>query len=149
MKRTPFVPSGNLVDLLLDAICVVDRSGHFVFVSAACERIFGYSAAEMIGTPMIDMVHPEDRERTLQAASEIMAGDSKPRFENRYIRKDGQVVQNLPLPPRAGGGQPPPVFETPLSRGGGGGRPPPRGGARGGARPAPNPGDGHDLTVLA
>ena len=95
MKRTPFVPSGNLVDLLLDAICVVDRSGHFVFVSAACERIFGYSAAEMIGTPMIDMVHPEDRERTLQAASEIMAGDSKPRFENRYIRKDGQVVHIL------------------------------------------------------
>lgn len=95
MKLSRYVPSENLVDLLLDAICVVDKSGHFVFVSAACQRIFGYSADEMIGTRMIEMVHPADRDKTLQAAAEIMAGVNKPHFENRYLHKDGRTVHIL------------------------------------------------------
>jgi diguanylate cyclase (GGDEF)-like protein/PAS domain S-box-containing protein len=92
MNKQPYVPSVDLVDLLLDAICVVDKQGCFVFVSAACERIFGYTPEEMLGRNMIELVFPEDRARTLQAASEIMAGTSKPSFENRYVRKDGQIV---------------------------------------------------------
>src|SRR4051794_24356529 len=96
MKKSSF-PSAlsqrtNFIDLLLDAICIVDAEGHFVFVSAACERIFGYTAEELIGKPMIEMVAPEDRERTLQAANEIMTGTPKFHFENRYVRKDGRVV---------------------------------------------------------
>lgn len=92
MKTNTYVLPGNVIDLLLDAICVVDQEGRFVFVSAAGERIFGYTAEEMVGRAMIEMVFPEDRARTLQAASEIMAGNSKPNFENRYVRKDGQIV---------------------------------------------------------
>ena len=80
------------IDLLMDAVCAVDIEGRFVFVSAACERIFGYTQAELIGMPMINLVLPADRERTLKAASEIMGGQPKPYFENRYVRKDGQVV---------------------------------------------------------
>lgn len=85
-------PQSNFLDLLLDAVCVVDRTGHFVFVSAAGERIFGYTPSEMIGKAVIDFVHPEDRARTMQAVNEIIEGDVKPHFENRYVRKDGQVV---------------------------------------------------------
>jgi diguanylate cyclase (GGDEF)-like protein/PAS domain S-box-containing protein len=82
----------NVVDLLLDAVCVVDVHGRYVFVSAAFERIFGYAPAEVIGRPMIELVHPDDRARTLQAANEIMAGQPKPHFQNRYVRKDGRVI---------------------------------------------------------
>jgi diguanylate cyclase (GGDEF)-like protein/PAS domain S-box-containing protein len=85
-------PLTNVMDLLLDAICVVDVEGRYVFVSAAFERIFGYTSEEVIGRPMIELVHPDDRERTLQAASEIMAGQPKPHFQNRYVRKDGRVI---------------------------------------------------------
>ncbi len=92
MATEPFIPPGNFMDLLLDAVCVVDAEGRFVFVSAACERIFGYTPEEMVGKAMIDMVAPEDRARTLQRAGEVMAGQIKPNFENRYIRKDGQLV---------------------------------------------------------
>lgn len=92
MGPNAIAPLTKVMDLLLDAICVVDVQGRFVFVSAACERIFGYTQEEMIGRQMIDMVFPEDRIKTLQAAAEIMAGHPKPHFENRYVRKDGQVV---------------------------------------------------------
>lgn len=86
-----YQPSG-FIDLLLDAVCAVDVNGRFVFVSAACERIFGYTPQEMIGRPMIDLVAPADRERTLAAAARIMAGDQQLHFENRYVRKDGELV---------------------------------------------------------
>ncbi|MBU1620076.1 MAG: diguanylate cyclase [Gammaproteobacteria bacterium] len=82
----------DYIDQLLEAICVVDANGRFLYLSSGCERIFGYKSAEMIGRPMIELVHPQDRERTLLAASEIMAGDQKIDFENRYIRRDGQIA---------------------------------------------------------
>lgn len=91
MENT-YTPLNNLVDLMLDAVCVVDAQGRFIFVSAACERIFGYMPEEMIGQPMIDMVLPEDRARTQAAANEVISGQAIPYFENRYVRKDGQVV---------------------------------------------------------
>lgn len=85
-------PLAVVMDLLLDAVCVVDERGRYLFVSAGFERILGYRADEVIGRPMIELVHPDDYERTLQAAREIMAGEPKLHFQNRYVRKDGRVV---------------------------------------------------------
>jgi PAS domain S-box-containing protein len=79
-------------DLLLDAICVVDTDNYCVNASGGCERIFGYSAAEMIGKNMLDLVHPGDLERTVQSIERVMDGYQKSYFENRYVRKDGSVV---------------------------------------------------------
>ncbi|QNP60127.1 GGDEF domain-containing protein [Paenacidovorax monticola] len=82
----------NIVDLLLDAVCIVDPEGRYLYVSQAYERIFGYDPQEVLGRRMIELVHPDDRERTLAAARNIMAGHLQLHFENRYIRKDGQVA---------------------------------------------------------
>lgn len=85
-------PLTSVLDLLLDAICVVDAQGRFVYVSAACEGVFGYTPEEMIGRPMMDLVAPEDRERTRLTAEDVMSGQPKQHFENRYLRKDGKRV---------------------------------------------------------
>tara|TARA_B100000700_G_scaffold78427_1_gene88050 strand:- start:2788 stop:4098 length:1311 start_codon:yes stop_codon:yes gene_type:complete len=82
----------KLLDLLPDAVCAVDVEGRFVFISSACERILGYSQQELIGTAMIDLVHPDDRQRTLATAAEVMEGQLKMHFENRYIHRDGHAV---------------------------------------------------------
>ncbi len=92
MKSSPYDALSKYMDLLLDAICVVDKEGRYVYVSASFERIFGYAPQEVIGRRMIELVHPEDRERTLQTASGIMSGNPEFHFENRYVRKNGQVV---------------------------------------------------------
>ncbi|HAJ85619.1 MAG TPA: diguanylate cyclase, partial [Pseudomonas sp.] len=92
MKTDSCAPLARVVDLLLDAICVVDAQGNFVYASAACERIFGYTPQEMLGKRMIEMVYPEDRERTMAAARSVMADQPLLHFENRYVRKDGGVV---------------------------------------------------------
>src|SRR3546814_99282 len=82
----------NVIELLLDAVCVVDPDGRFVFVSAACERIFGYTPEEMLGRRSIDLVHPDDRESTLRVVDELHAGTDQFAFENRYVRKDGTTA---------------------------------------------------------
>ncbi|HZX30195.1 MAG TPA: PAS domain S-box protein [Rhodocyclaceae bacterium] len=82
----------NVMDLLLDAVCVVDPEGRLVSVSGACERIFGYTPDEMIGRPILDLVFHEDLPKTLQAVDRIMGGYLQHDFENRYVRKDGQLV---------------------------------------------------------
>lgn len=92
MNSLTFPALGKYVDLLVDAICVVDKNGHFLYVSPSAEHIFGYRQAEMMGRQMLELMHPDDRQRTLQAVSGIMAGEPQPHFENRYIRKDGEVV---------------------------------------------------------
>ncbi|MDO9321377.1 MAG: diguanylate cyclase [Pseudomonas sp.] len=92
MKKDSPMPLASVIDLLLDAVCVVDADGRIVFVSAACERIFGYTPEEMRGKAMIEMVAPDDVARTLAAANEVMSGQSKLHFENRYLHKDGREV---------------------------------------------------------
>ncbi|MGO2511737.1 diguanylate cyclase domain-containing protein [Marinomonas polaris] len=85
----------DVMELMLDSVCVVDRNGSFVFVSAAFENMFGYAPHEVIGKPMVDMVYPDDREKTLGIAESVICGKVLPRFENRWVRKDGKVVNVL------------------------------------------------------
>ena len=84
-----------IMDNSRDVICTVGEEGRFITVSAACETLWGYKPEELIGQRYIDMVYPEDRPETNQAAAEIMAGRATNDFENRYIRKDGAVVDML------------------------------------------------------
>lgn len=92
MNKEDGAQKADYGDLMLDAICAVDAQGTCVSVTGACERIFGYTPEEMAGKKMLDLVHPEDRERTLQSIDRVMSGYLQRYFENRYIRKDGQVV---------------------------------------------------------
>ena len=82
----------NVVDLLLDAVCIVEPDSTIVFVSPAFERIFGYAPQEVVGRRILDLVHPDDRPSTAQQAQNIMQGELQLQFENRYIRKDGTIA---------------------------------------------------------
>ncbi|MGI2143721.1 diguanylate cyclase domain-containing protein [Shewanella frigidimarina] len=95
MKTIDLVALRDVMDLMLDAVCVVDKAGDFVFVSAAFEDIFGYSPDEVIGKPMIDHVYPEDGVKTLKVVESLIGGKKQPRFENRWVRKDGKIIDIL------------------------------------------------------
>lgn len=84
-----------IMDNSKDVICTVDALGRFVTVSAACERMWGYKPSELVGQPYIDMIHPEDRQRTTETAAQIMVGGAVADFENRYIRKDASQIHVL------------------------------------------------------
>ena len=72
-----------------DLIAVADFDGHFTRVNPAVEEVLGYTQEEFVGMPYLDLVHPDDRERTAAEAAEIGQGSATRSFENRYLRKDG------------------------------------------------------------
>lgn len=89
----PKLPSpGEILDLMPDAVCIVDAGGRFLFVNASFERIFGYACDEVLGRRIFDLVHPDDRAATMQQAERVTAGALQLHFRNRYIHKDGHSV---------------------------------------------------------
>lgn len=82
----------KLINLLLDAVFVVDVGNRIVFVSDACESLLGYRADELIGTSISDYWHPDDLAITRDSVRRVMKGQPHVDFSNRYIRKDGSVV---------------------------------------------------------
>ena len=84
-----------IMDNSQDVICTIDDAGRFVTMNEASERLWGYSPAELIGRRYMDLVHPEDRAETERVASDILANGKVVDFVNRYVRKDGSVVNVL------------------------------------------------------
>ena len=75
--------------LSLDLLCVVDSRGYFTRLNPAFETLLGFTRAELMARPMLDFVHPEDREATVTQIEKVNTGDSNLHFENRYLCKDG------------------------------------------------------------
>jgi PAS domain S-box-containing protein len=85
----------SIMDNSLDVICTIDEEGRFLTVNAACEQLWGYTRAELIGRKYIDLVAPDDRERTLATEDTLKKTGKVTDFVNRYIRKDGSSVNVL------------------------------------------------------
>lgn len=85
----------KLINLMLDAVFVVDRDNQIVFVSDACEGLIGYRADELVGTPITDYMHPDDLAATRASIVRVMNGQPHRDFRNRYIHKNGAIVHIL------------------------------------------------------
>jgi PAS domain S-box-containing protein len=79
----------RIFTLSTDLITVADFDGRFTRVNPAAEQILGYTEEELLARPYIDLVHPDDRERTAAEAAAIGQGKTTLAFENRFVRKDG------------------------------------------------------------
>ena len=82
----------ELVELIGDTVLVVDRHGRLLFATRNCKELLGYAPDELVGTYMIEHVHPDDRGRTLSSVFMVMTGKASVRFENRWRHKDGHDV---------------------------------------------------------
>jgi PAS domain S-box-containing protein len=76
-------------DAALDLHCIASLDGRFLELSAEWAQTLGYELQELLGRPFLDLVHPDDRERTLQALRALQGGEKVLDFENRYRCKDG------------------------------------------------------------
>jgi PAS domain S-box-containing protein len=79
----------RIFTLSTDLITVADFDGRFTRVNPAAERILGYTEEELLARPYLDLIHPEDREKTAAEAAAIGDGKTTMSFENRFLRKDG------------------------------------------------------------
>jgi len=82
----------RIFDSAPDGIIVAGFDGYLKKVNPAFCEILGFSKDELLTTPFIEFVHPEDRERTIQEYESANSGVNKSYFENRFIKKSGQVI---------------------------------------------------------
>ena len=73
----------------LDLLCIADTDGCFRRLNPQWEVALGYPVAELVGRRFLDFVHPDDRETTLRAVSQLASQKEIQGFVNRYRRKDG------------------------------------------------------------
>ncbi|MBI5032420.1 MAG: PAS domain S-box protein [Chloroflexi bacterium] len=82
----------NLIEMSPDAIAV-HQQGKFVYVNSAGAKLLGAtSPEELVGTPAINIVHPDDRANTIERIKQTMQGKVAPLSEERFIRFDGRVI---------------------------------------------------------
>lgn len=76
-----------------DLLATVDSNGYFTSLNTAWERVLGWSRQELMSRPMLDFVHPDDRERTARESEKVDLPDYEVLdFENRYRTKGGGWV---------------------------------------------------------
>ncbi|MFQ5693698.1 MAG: GAF domain-containing protein, partial [Nitrospinota bacterium] len=85
----------SLAETATDAVVTVDGEGRITLFNAAAERMFGYSAAEALGMPLLKLVPEPDGERYradlrrfLETRESEVIGRT---FETKGLRKDGSA----------------------------------------------------------
>ncbi len=73
----------------LDLLAIADTSGRFVRLNTAWEDALGFPISELEGMNFMELVHPEDRESTEKALSDLDANRQVVGFVNRYRTSDG------------------------------------------------------------
>jgi PAS domain S-box-containing protein len=84
-----------IMDNSQDVICTIDEGGRFVTMNEASEAMWGYAPNDLIGRRYMELVHADDRRETERTAADILVTGKIVDFVNRYVRKDGTVVNVL------------------------------------------------------
>ena len=76
-------------DVSLDMLCIRDMEGRFVKLSRSWETTLGYSIDELLGAPLLPLVHPDDVPATHDLMQRIVVENEIVGFINRYRHRDG------------------------------------------------------------
>jgi PAS domain S-box-containing protein len=74
-----------------DLMCIFDQDGFIKKINPAGSAILGYSQQEMLGRQLMEFVHPDDLQKTLDEAEWQSSHKDTMNIENRYLHKDGTV----------------------------------------------------------
>jgi PAS domain S-box-containing protein len=64
----------------------------FVFASGAAKSLLGYEPEELLGRPLLELLHPEDLEEARRTWSRLLSGSDHERLTVRLRRRDGRYV---------------------------------------------------------
>ncbi len=79
----------KLFELSNDMICIAGLDGFFKRVNPAFTRLLGWSEEEVPKTPVISLVHPDDRQSSVESLSNLAKGGGMVNFVRRFLVKDG------------------------------------------------------------
>ncbi|MDO8381053.1 ATP-binding protein [Phenylobacterium sp.] len=80
-------------DVSLDMLCIRDMAGRFVRVSPSWTTVLGWTAEELVGQPLLPLIHPDDVPSTADLMKAIQSDGEIVGFVNRYRHRDGRYRQ--------------------------------------------------------
>ncbi|MFX8801471.1 PAS domain S-box protein, partial [Acinetobacter baumannii] len=81
-----------IVDSSNDAIISKTPEGLILTWNRAAERIFGYTAKEVIGKPVLRLFPPERIHEEAMLMQRVLRGEPIRNMETQRLRKDGQLI---------------------------------------------------------
>lgn len=72
-----------------DMMCITGSDGHFQRVNPAFEHVLGWAANELISTPYLDYVHPDDVTNVRTEQEKLNQGQASEGYEHRFRCQDG------------------------------------------------------------
>jgi len=89
-QQTP-ASAGRLFALSHDLMGALDLDGRLVWANPAWEVVVGRDPAALAGTPYLELLHPDDRERALAVQAELAGGQTeRPELEVRLRTSSGE-----------------------------------------------------------
>ncbi|WP_143960960.1 PAS domain S-box protein [Litoribacter populi] len=79
-------------DLSPDLLCIATLKGYFKRANKSLTNLLGYNFEEIKELNFLDIIHPEDLDKTKTALTNLEQGKTVYSFENRYIKKDKTVI---------------------------------------------------------
>lgn len=83
---------GAVIESSDDAIISKDLNGTVTSWNKSAERIFGYTALEMIGRPILTLIPDNRMEEEPAILLRIRSGERVDHFETKRRRKDGRII---------------------------------------------------------
>ena len=81
-----------IVESSEDAIIGKDLDGKVVTWNRGAEKVFGYSAAEIVGQSIRILIPPDRSHEEDDILKQIEGGETVEHFETERLRKDGRIV---------------------------------------------------------
>jgi PAS domain S-box-containing protein len=95
----------SILKSIPDIIYRLDPNGNVTFISAAIER-YGYRVSDLLGKSIINLVHPEDKDKAKYRINERRTGERRTKsFEIRLVTANGKPIyfedrtQSVPMQP--------------------------------------------------
>ncbi|WP_058640083.1 PAS domain S-box protein [Pseudacidovorax intermedius] len=83
---------GAIVNQAAVGVLQADAQGRIFFVNRHYARLLGYDEGELVGRPLLELVHPEDRHASAERIQQLMRDRHPFQLEKRCLRKDGTVL---------------------------------------------------------
>lgn len=90
-RLIPKIELKSCFDLSPNIQCIFNKSKIIKRVNPAWSKL-GHKFDELISQPLINFIHPEDRQSTSQALEVLFKTLEPANFENRFISQDGSIV---------------------------------------------------------
>ena len=76
-------------NLSANLVCITGKSGYLNHINPTFAQLLDFTEEELIATPYLELIHPEDRESTSKEINELKNGKTVTSFQNRHRMKSG------------------------------------------------------------